>query len=333
MSDLPANMTAAYITGYGPAEDIRVGELDVPEPGPTDVLVRTEALAVNAVDTFVRSGAYSTTTPSPFVIGRDLVGTVAATGAGATRFRVGDRVWCNSLGHDGRQGSFAQFALVPVERLYRLALGVDPFSAVSVLHTAATAHLGLFREARLRVGETIVVGGAGGGVGSAVVQLAVAAGARVLATAAAPDADWCRSCGAEQVIDYRDPHAAGRIRDATPHGVDVYFDTSGHQDFDSTIPLLAQGGRVIVMAGLSGHTALPVGALYTRDASLRGFAISNASAADLAAGAVGINALLATGELRGRISARLPLREAARAHQLQEHPDQRAAPGRIVVVP
>jgi NADPH:quinone reductase-like Zn-dependent oxidoreductase len=87
--------------------------------------------------------------PFPFVIGRDLVGT-ALTPAGT--FAPGDRVWCNGLGHDGRQGSFAQFAAVPVDRLCPLPAGVDPVRAVAVLHTAGTAHLGLFREARLRAG-------------------------------------------------------------------------------------------------------------------------------------------------------------------------------------
>lgn len=333
MTDLPRRMKAAYITDHGPADDIRIGELPVPEPGPTDVLVHTDALAVDAVDTFVRSGAYPTETPFPFVIGRDLVGTVAAAGEGAAHFRVGDEVWCNSLGHHGRQGSFAQFALVPVDRLYRLPAGVEPVAAVSVLHTAATAHLGLFREAHLGLGQTVVVGGAGGGVGSAVVQLASAAGARVIATAAASDAGWCRSCGAEDMIDYHDPHAAAQIAGAAPHGVDVYFDTSGHHDFDATVPLLAPGGRIILMAALTAHPAVPVGELYTRDASLRGFAISNASTADLAGAADGINKLLVTGVLRGRVSVRLPLDDAAQAHRLQENPDPDNPPGRIVVIP
>lgn len=92
----------------------------MPVPGPADVLVRVDALAVNHVDTFVRSGAYRTETPFPFIIGRDLAGTVTATGPDVSGFRPGDRVWSNSLGHDGRQGSFAQWASVPVERLYRL---------------------------------------------------------------------------------------------------------------------------------------------------------------------------------------------------------------------
>ena len=95
-------MRAAYITELGPAEAIRVGDLPVPVPGPTDVLVRVEVVVVNPVDILVRSGGYSTPTPFPFVVGRDLVGTAAEVGAGTVGFAAGDRVWCNSLGHGGR---------------------------------------------------------------------------------------------------------------------------------------------------------------------------------------------------------------------------------------
>jgi NADPH:quinone reductase-like Zn-dependent oxidoreductase len=326
-------MTAAYVTGLGTPDVIRVGELPVPVPGPTDVLVRTAALAVNHVDTFVRSGAYRTYLPFPFIVGRDVVGTVAATGGGVAGFAAGDRVWCNSLGHDGRQGPFAQYALVPVERLYQLPDAADPSTAVSVLHTAATAYLGLFREGRVRAGETIVVGGAAGGVGSAVVRLATAAGARVIATAAERDVEWCRSCGARTVLDYRDPDLPARIGAAAPGGVDLFWDTSGRHDLDATLPLLARGARVILMAGLAARPVLPVGALYTRDISLRGFAISNASTGDLHAAAMMINDLLAAGELRTRIAATLPLADTARAHRLQETGGHDRPRGRIVVVP
>jgi hypothetical protein len=139
---------AAYRTELGPPEAIRLGDLPVPEIGPTDVLVEVDAVTVNPVDTLVRSGAYQTPTPFPFVVGRDLVGTVAAVGAGVAGFAAGDRVWCNSLGHGGRQGSFAEYAAVPAERLYHLPDGADPAAAVAWFHPAATAYLALYRHGR-----------------------------------------------------------------------------------------------------------------------------------------------------------------------------------------
>src|SRR3954454_19576634 len=126
MSQIPRRMRAAWIDQLGPAESIRYGELPVPSYGATDVLVQVEATAVNPVDTFVRSGQYHTPLAFPFVVGRDLVGTVAALGSGASHFAVGDRVWSNSLGHAGRQGAAAEYTAVPCERLYPLPDDIDP---------------------------------------------------------------------------------------------------------------------------------------------------------------------------------------------------------------
>ncbi|MEU9133174.1 NADPH:quinone reductase [Kitasatospora sp. NPDC048540] len=330
MTSPPATVTAAYIDATGPADVIRVGALPTPVPGDGEVLVRTQAIGVNHVDTFVRSGAYPTPLTFPFVIGRDAVGTVAAVGTGVAGFLAGDAVWCNSLGHGGRQGPSATYTIVAAERLYPLPAGVDPVAAAAVLHTGATAHLGLFREARLRAGETVVVGGAAGGVGSAVVQIAAEAGARVIAVARSEQVPWCRSSGAQEVLDRRAPDLIGRLHKAAPDGIDVYWDTSGHHDLEQVVPLLAPRGRVILMAGLDAHPTLPVGTLYTRDASLRGFALSNATTDELADTAAALNSLLAGGTLRaGQVQA-LPLSQAPHAHALLENG---RATGRLVLLP
>jgi len=115
----------------------------VPSPGPTDVLVRVEMVAANPVDTFIRSGRYPTPTPFPFVVGRDLIGTIAAAGDGS-HFSAGDEVWCNSLGHEGRRGSFAEYAVAPQERCDRMPPGVDRAVLVAIAHPAATAYLAWF---------------------------------------------------------------------------------------------------------------------------------------------------------------------------------------------
>lgn len=323
-------MRAAFINATGGTDLIEVGELATPDLGPTDVLIRMEATTVNPVDTFVRSGAYVTPTPFPFVLGRDVVGVVAAVGPGASQFRVGERVWCNSLGHAGRQGTLSEFVLAPGERVYPLPPGVDPQTAVAVLHKSATAQLGLFRVAQLQFGDTVVVEGGAGGVGSAVVQLAKAAGARVIATAKAQDHQWCVSCGADTVVDYRSPDELAQVGAAAPDGVDVWWDTSGRNDLAACLPLLALGARVVVMSGLGSSITVPAGELYTRDISVRGFAISNATTSDLAAAAQRINTMLAAGTLRARKVTTMVLADAARAHALME---QHAADGRIVIVP
>lgn len=331
-------MYAAYVTELGPAELIRYGPLPEPRPGPTDVGVRVVATTVNVVDTLVRAGLYRTPTPFPFVVGRDLVGTVAAADPVATGFAVGEWVWCASLGHGGRQGAAAEYAVVSADRLYRLPVGVDPVGAVSLFHSAMTAWLVLHRQARLAAGETVYVGGAAGGVGTALVSFAAAAGARVVGSAKPGDEDWCRAAGAAAVVDYRGPGLGDRIREAAPAGVDVYVETSGMHDFDAAVDSLATGGRLVMMAmrgwgGGAGDPTVPVRRLYTRSASMVGFVISLATAADLAAAAAGVNAALAAGTLRPRVAAEVPLSEAAWAHRVVEGSEPAPGRGKVVLRP
>lgn len=312
-------MRAAFVERLGGPAEIRYGDLPDPAPGPTDVLVDVAAVAVNPVDTYVRSGRFATPVPFPFVVGRDLVGTVAEAGPGATGFAPGDLVWTNSLGHAGRQGAVASRAVVAVDRLYALPSKVDPIEAVAVLHPAATAYLALFRHGGLRPGETVLVGGAAGNVGSALVVLATEAGARVVATAAPRDADHCRSLGAAEVLDYHDPDLTARIRAACPDGVDLHVDTSGHNDLDRAVAVLAPRGRIVLLAGTASRPVLPASRLYVRGGAVLGFVISHATIAELADAARAVNRLLATGRLRPRAVETMPLSEAARAHRRLEH--------------
>lgn len=310
------HMRAAYVERLGPPEAIRVGPLPVPVAGGNEVLVAVRAVAVNPVDAYVRSGRYATAVPLPFVIGRDLVGTVVEAPA-ATGFAAGEQVWCDSMGHAGRQGVASAYAAVPADRLYRLPAGVDPYAAVAVAQPAATAYLGWFVHAGLRAGETVFVGGGGGNVGSAAIAMAARAGARVLATAGEADHARCRAAGASAVRDYHAPDLAGWLAAHTPNGVDVIWETSGHHDFTLVASVAAPGARVLVTA-TAGDPPVPLFPLYTKDVSVRGFVISRARADDLAAAATLTNHMLAAGALRPRIAERLPLSEAARAHRLIE---------------
>ncbi|WP_416972949.1 NADPH:quinone reductase [Streptomyces sp. 4F14] len=303
-------MRAAYITEFGPSHEIRHGELPEPTLGPTDVLVEVECTTVNPVDTLVRSGRFRTPVPLPLIVGRDLVGTVVRAGSG---FAAGERVWTNSLGHGGRQGAAAERAVVPADRLYRLPPGVDPEHAVTVLHPGGTAYLALFTRAGVRPGETVFVAGAAGNVGSAVVTLAVEAGARVIATASAQDAQYVRELGADVVLDYREPEL-GALRGT----VDVHIDTFGANDLDQAVELIAPRGRIVLLAGVAARPVLPVGPFYQKDASILGFVISHATTGQLAEAAVSVNRLAASGRLRSRRIERVPLGAMADAHLRME---------------
>ncbi|MBC2866858.1 zinc-binding dehydrogenase [Streptomyces mexicanus] len=150
------------------------------------------------------------------------------------------------------------------------------------------------------------------------VTLAVEAGARVIATASASDAEYCRALGAAEVLDYKDPDLAARIRDAAPHGVDAHLDTSGHNDLTTAVDLLAPRGRIVLLAGARTQPVLPAGALYMKDGSITGFVISHATTAELAEAAVTINRLLAAGRLRPRATETLPLSATADVHRRME---------------
>jgi NADPH:quinone reductase-like Zn-dependent oxidoreductase len=322
-------MLAAYVTELGGPDVIRIGALPVPRTGPTELLVEVDAVAASRVDAFVRSGWYATPTPFPFIVGRDLVGTVRHVGVGVTSFTEGDRVWCNSLGHDGRQGAFAQFAAVPVERAYRLPDDADPRTTVAVAQPAATAYLAWFVHGDLRPGQTVYVGGAAGNVGRAAVQIAYAAGARVIAGARTVDHDACLADGADAAIEYDPAHLVDRLAEVAPDNVDVYWNTSVDQDLDVAIRVMRPGGRVIVAAGDPAVT-VPVRQMYMTDVSVHGFVISRASAADLAGAAALINRMVPAGSLTTNVTELLPLAATADVHRRLEAGDVR---GRIVLRP
>ena len=321
-------MRAAYIEQIGPPEVVRYGELPDPVPGPTDVLVEVRCTTVNPVDTLIRAGKYPVPMPFPFVVGRDLVGRVAVAGPGAAGFSAGDLVWCNSLGHDGRQGAAAELAVVPAERLYRLPDGVNPTDAVTVLHPAATAYLGLIVHAGFRIGETVLVAGGAGNVGSAAIAIAAAAGARVIATASPTDAAYCRDLGAWQVLDYHDPALPERVHELRPDGIDVYFDSAGANDLSAAVRVLAERGRIVLISGTQ-RPELSVAPLFQKTGSIRGFVISRATVPELAAAAREVNRLMAGGRLRARSTVDRPLAELGDLHRQLETGELR---GRRVVV-
>lgn len=319
-------MRAAFLTETGPPSVIQVGELPVPVAGPTDVLVRVESVSVNPVDTFVRSGAFPTRLPLPFVVGRDAVGVVEQAGPGSG-FEAGRRVWVCSLGHAGRQGPTAELAVAAADRTYPLPEGLDADLAVAVFHPAATAWLALHRHARVRAGERVLVGGGGGNVGSALVELAVGAGARVVATARPDDHRRLLSLGARAAVDYTSATLEDELTEAAAGGFDVAVDCSGTNALWPQ--LYAHGARVVLVAERGPQPRLPTRSLYGHDVSLLGFAISNASVDDLAAAAAAINDRLAAGGLQARVTERLPLEGIAEAHRMVE----RGVRGRVVVHP
>lgn len=312
-------MKAAFIRQTGPPEVIQVGQLEDPTPADDQLLVRVEAVSVNPIDTYIRSGAVAMPLPMPFIIGCDLAGVVQQVGARVERFAPGQRVWCSNQGLLGRQGTFAELAAVDACWLHRLPDGVSPTDAAAVALVGITAHLGLFRDAGLKSGETILVIGGSGGVGSMVVQMAKLAGARVITTAGSDaKVEAARALGADEVIAYQRQPIGEAVRQLAPDGVDVFWETRREPDFDLAVGALAERGRMLLMAGRDARPPLPVGPFYVKQCSLHGMVMFKASPQETAAAADAINHWLAEGKLRPQIGRRLTLADAAQAHHLQE---------------
>lgn len=330
-------MKAAYIEQTGPPENIKYGDLPDPQPQGKQVLVKVAAVAVNPIDTYLRSGMVKMELPMPFIIGCDVAGTVEAVGPEATRFKPGDRVWGSNQGLLGRQGTFAEYAAIDEDWLYPTPEGVDDQQAAAIALVGITAHLGLFRDGKLKPGETVFVNGGSGGVGSTVLQMAKAVGAKVICTAGSPEkVQACLELGADHAINYKQENVAEAIRAAAPEGINLWWETTREPNFDLVVESLAPRGRMILMAGREARPPFPVGPFYVKGCSLHGFAMFNASADEQRTCGQEIGKWLAEGKLRPRIDRVLPLSQAAEAHRLQEDNTLRQAntlSGKIVLTP
>lgn len=314
-------MKAAFITATGPWNQIQFGELPVPEIKQGEVLIRTEAVAVNPIDTYIRAGNVKFELPFPWVVGCDVCGVVEQVGTGVGRFKVGDRVWGSNQGLFGRQGTFSEYCAVHEQWLYPVPASVTSNDAAAGALVGITAHLGLFFHAGLKAGEVVFVNGGTGGVGSAVIQLAKAAGAKVITTAGSSQkADICRKLGADHVIEYRTEDIDARFKDisAITGPIHLWFETLRTPSLDRTIPLMAKRGRIIFMAGRDARPEFPLGPFYVKDLRAIGFAMFNGSPEEQRASADELNRLAATGLWKPQISRVMKLSETAEAHRLQE---------------
>ncbi len=314
-------MKAAFINETGGPDVIQFGDVATPEPGPTEVLVKVGAVAVNPIDTYIRSGAVAIANEFPYIIGCDLAGTIEQCGSEVSRFKVGDRVWGSNQSLFGRKGTFAEYAAVGEQWLYPTPDGMSDDVAAAGSLVGITAHVGLFLHAGLCEGEVVFVNGGTGGVGTSVVRLAKSAGAKVIATVGNADKQaLCGSWGADLVLDYHATNLDDEITAFTESngGIDVWFETLREPTLDRTVGLMSRRGRIILMAGRNARPEFPVGPFYVKDLRMVGFAMFNASPQEQRTAAEAINSLFSAGGWNPMIGAMFPLSEAAAAHSLQE---------------
>ena len=342
----PANRTVTEIVlpGIVEPDGLMVRARPAARPGPGQVTVSVEATGVSFAEQQMRRGKYYDQPPFPFVPGYDLVGTVASTGPGVDTALIGRRVAAIT-----KTGAWAAQVVVDAGDLVDVPDGVDPAEAETLVVNGLTAWQMLHRVAEVRPGDTVLVMGANGGVGSALVQLARIAGAQVIGTAAPRHHDAVRALGA-QPIDYRDPDLSARVRDLVPDGVNAVFDHVGGPGIVASYRLLAPRGTLVVYGtaatrDLAGSSKKPILAMIARLlwwnmlpnghrthffniwAGRRNRAAFRARMrTDLGQ----VFTLLRQGRIAAQIAARMPLEQAADAVRLAE---SGTVTGKVLLIP
>ncbi|MFG1614137.1 NADP-dependent oxidoreductase [Nonomuraea wenchangensis] len=299
-------MKAISQDALGGPDVLRLVELDRPEPGPTEVLVRVRAAGLNPTDWKTRATGGLLGTPPPFVLGWELSGEVVASGVGQVLHKPGDEVF-GLLRYPQGHGAFAEYVTAPSRHFVRKPAGLDHVQAAGLPLAALTAWQALVDVAGVREGHRVLVHAAAGGVGHLAVQIAKARGAHVIGTASAAKHAFLRGLGADELVDYRTHDFAEVVRD-----VDVVLESVGGDYGPRSLRTLRPGGTMISLA----LSRMEPG-LHERAAGLGIRSEAMLVEPDHAA-LRAIAALAAAGRLRVSVAAVLPLEEAAKAHEMGE---------------
>ena len=320
-------MKAIRVDEFGGPEVLRIEEVATPQPGPNQVLVRMHATGINPVETYIRAGTYARLPELPYTPGNDGAGVIEQIGESVTELKPGDRVYtAGSI-----SGTYAEFALCRADQVYPLPTNVSFAQGAAIGTPYATAYRGLFQRGHAKPGETVLVHGASGGVGTAAVQLARARGLCVLGTAGSDKGHRVgREQGAHAMFDHRTPDHFEQIMKATDgRGVDVIVEMLANVNLGKDLTILAKGGRVVVI-GSRGSVEINPRDTMQREADVRGMILPNTPPADLASIHAALVAGLENGSLRPVIGKEFPMAEAAQAHGAVMEP---GSFGKIVLLP
>ncbi|WFE47981.1 zinc-binding dehydrogenase [Verrucosispora sp. WMMD1129] len=347
---MPTTMRAVRITRHGGPDVLTEAEVTVPALVAGEVLVRVGAVALNNTDLWTREGAYGRPGDPqarsgwrgpiqfPRIQGADVAGRVVSVGSGVDASLVGRRVVVDPAIYDAdgpdanpvglmgseRDGGYAEYVTAPARQVHDMTESPLADDQLAALPTAYGTALGMIERGRLRAGETVLVSGASGGVGLALVQIARARGARVLAISSGEKIDAVRGAGAHDVVD-RAQDVVEQVRAIAPEGIDVGLDVVAGDLVDAGLPLLRDGGRWVIAGALGGYqVAFDVRRLYLHNAQLIGSAMHSPAHFEL------LMDLARRGEIAPVIAAIFPLHQAAAA---QEELARRQHVGKIVLVP
>jgi NADPH:quinone reductase-like Zn-dependent oxidoreductase len=339
-------LTEIVLPQIAEPDGLLVSHRPVPAPGPGQALVEVLATGISFAEQAMLRGRYPGQPKFPFVPGYDLVGEVTAVGSGAGHHLTGRRVAAAT-----KTGGWTTHALVDARDLIPVPDDLDPAEVETVVVNGITAWQMLHRKSRVRSGQTVLVHGASGGVGTTLVQLARHAGVRVIGTASSRHHDALRALGAEPV-DYRDPDLTGTVRGLAPGGVNAVFDHLGPSSFRRSFDLLAPGGTLVAYGTGAGaqlsdtnnqvlafSAMLGQLALWSRTSSRRALFYNfwagkhtrpSRSRQHRAADLTDVIALLAAGGVTAQIAARFPLADAADAMKFAKTQSVR---GKVILEP
>lgn len=309
----------------GPASVLEYVEVPTPEPGPGEVLVRAQAIGVGMPDVMIRRGVYNWMPPLPTAPGTEMSGVVEKLGPGVMRFKPGQRVVVSARDRPHRGGCYAEYNATPENSVYALPDGADMDQAAALANYQVAYHL-LYDCIAFKPGQTVLVQGAAGGTGSALVDLARRAGLVVIGLCSGQaKIDFVKSFGVEHVIDRQRDDVGEAVNAATQDkGVDYIMDFAGGPEFVKNFAMLAPYGVVVSYGQLAGKPKDDVyGALRAQAAKCLGLRAFSIHIYDhwrepQQAGMRWLIERLGRGEIRPRIYERLPLAEARRAHELFE---------------
>ncbi|MBN9062476.1 MAG: NADPH:quinone oxidoreductase [Rhizobiales bacterium 65-9] len=324
-------MKAVLCRSFGPVEQLSVEDAPTPLCGADQVLIDVRAIGVNFPDGLLVQGKYQAAPAFPFSPGSEVAGVVRLVGANVRAFAAGDRV----IAFTGN-GGYAERVAVDAARAFKAPEAMAWKVAGGFLITYATAYHALKDQARLRSGETLLVLGAGGGVGLAAVELGAAMGARVVAAASSGDKlALARGAGAQDLIDYSKTDLRAALKETLQgRGVDVVFDPVGGALSEASIRSLAWGGRHLAVGFASGEIPkIPLNLFLLKEASSSGVfwgAWAKAHPAANAANTQDLFDLFSAGKIKPHVSATFPLDRAADAIN---HVLSRKAHGKVVILP
>lgn len=315
--------------GRGPADALRLTTRPLPVPAPGEILIRVRAAGVNRPDIVQREGRYTPPPGASDILGLEVAGEVEAVGEGVTRWAIGDRV-CALLGG----GGYAQYAVVDARHALPIPDGLDFVQAAALPETAFTVFANVFEGGGLKAGETLLLHGATSGIGVMAIQMAKAAGARVIATSrGAAKAEAARALGADVSLDATAQDLAAAIQDAG--GADVVLDMAGSAYAELNLNALKPGGRWVVIAALTGAKAeVDLMRIMLKRIVLTGSTLRSRPADEKARLAAAVEATVwpwvASGAVKAQVEATFPLAEAAAAHARLEAGSH---VGKVVLLP